>query len=97
MATMKHIMQENDYENDPLSQGALPLFSHCSFRIVFFINILCCIGDPGNAICSRYDLRTKSPPAFGAIDAKVRSLILALKHSKMSVDDQPTDGGQRAR
>jgi hypothetical protein len=29
------------------------------------------LGDPGNAIASRYDLRASNAPAFGAIDAKI--------------------------
>lgn len=38
------------------------------------------LGNPSNAIASRYDLRKTSASAFGAIDAKITSKSLAYKN-----------------
>jgi hypothetical protein len=34
------------------------------------------LGDPGNAIASRFDLETSNPMGFGAIDSKIASVSL---------------------
>eukprot|EP00792_Barthelona_sp_PAP020_P006934 TRINITY_DN3088_c1_g1_i1.p1 TRINITY_DN3088_c1_g1~~TRINITY_DN3088_c1_g1_i1.p1 ORF type:complete len:551 (+),score=134.84 TRINITY_DN3088_c1_g1_i1:125-1777(+) len=58
------------------------VFSYKEFTLDYFMIVMrynkyqtdpYSIGDPANALCSRYDLRTKHASAFGCLDAKITS------------------------
>ncbi|KJE93997.1 mannose-6-phosphate protein p76 [Capsaspora owczarzaki ATCC 30864] len=48
------------------------------------------LGDPANAIASRYDLRPSGGSAFGAIDGKITSVELALEYLGCIAINGPT-------
>jgi hypothetical protein len=48
-------------------------------------------GDPGKAICSRFDLETKSPSAGGCYDTKVTSYSLAISLISEAINGPTTE------